>query len=167
MMRLAVSRMQPSLRPRALAALVATLAAGIALAAAPEARAARASKPKEIVVVGSKVKDVVREAGFAEEGNVVAALGELVLRNLHAAMERAEKNGRYVLEPTDLSCPAAAVAGRRLTKAAIIAEIARDAGFEVGRGFLAALNDYADMALEQGLRRAAANGRSTVRPHDL
>ncbi len=130
--------------------------------------AARSSKPKEIVVVGSKVKDVVRSAGFGIEGNLIAALGGRILANLDAAMDRAERNGRYSLAAEDLDCPTPPDRGDvRMTKSELIAAIAESSGFETEPGFLAALNAYANRIVAEGLGRAASNKRGTVRPYDL
>lgn len=146
------------------------------------AHAARASKPKEIVVVGSKVKDVVRDAGFGAEGNIIAALGETILKNLADAMERAECNGRYTVEPFDLTChakfdrddasissvaPDADPRGGRMTKPDLIERLLKDRGFEAADGVLEAVEICARRTLWQGLHRARSNNRQTVRPHDL
>ena len=61
-----------------------------------------AKKPAEIVVVGSKVKDVVRTAGLRSDGNLVAAVSEKVHEMLQAAIVRAQKNGRSTVRPHDL-----------------------------------------------------------------
>ena len=59
-------------------------------------------KPKEIVVVGSKVKDVVRSAGFRSDGELVAAVSEKVHEILEAAIARAAANKRGTVRPHDL-----------------------------------------------------------------
>lgn len=59
-------------------------------------------KPREIVVVGSKVKDVIRTAGFRSDGELVAAVSEKVHEILAAAIERAGKNKRGTVRPHDL-----------------------------------------------------------------
>ena len=59
-------------------------------------------KPKEIVVVGSKVKDVVRSAGFRSDGELVAAVSQKVHEILEAAIARAGANKRGTVRPHDL-----------------------------------------------------------------
>lgn len=59
-------------------------------------------KPKEILVVGSKVKDVVRNAGYRSDGELVAAVSEKVHELLEAAIERAGSNKRGTVRPYDL-----------------------------------------------------------------
>lgn len=57
---------------------------------------------KEIVVVGSKVKDVVREAGLRSDGELVQAVSEKVHELLTAAIARCTANGRSTVRPHDL-----------------------------------------------------------------
>jgi hypothetical protein len=59
-------------------------------------------KTREIVVVGSKVKDVVRSAGFRSDGELVAAVSEKVHEMLEAAIGRAGSNKRGTVRPYDL-----------------------------------------------------------------
>jgi hypothetical protein len=63
---------------------------------------ARSSKPKEIVVVGSKVKEVIREAGLRSDGELVQAVSDKVHDLLGAAIERCKSNGRSTVRPYDL-----------------------------------------------------------------
>jgi len=64
--------------------------------------AARASKPKEIVVVGSKVKEVIKEAGLRSDGELVQAVSDKVHLMLGAAARRCKSNGRSTVRPYDL-----------------------------------------------------------------
>ncbi len=61
-----------------------------------------AKKPREIVVVGSKVKDVVRSAGYRSDGELVQAVSDKVHELLEAAIKRAESNKRGTVRPYDL-----------------------------------------------------------------
>ncbi len=63
---------------------------------------AKPSKPKEIVVVGSKVKEVVRDAGLRSDGELVPAVSEKVHELLQAAIHRCRENGRSTVRPHDL-----------------------------------------------------------------
>ena len=63
---------------------------------------ARSSKPKEILVVGSKVKEVIRAAGLRSDGELVEAVSDKVHEMLAAGMSRAETNGRSTVRPGDL-----------------------------------------------------------------
>jgi hypothetical protein len=68
------------------------------------AKAKKSSKKKvrEVVVVGSKVKDVVRNAGLRSDGELVQAVSEKVHDMLEAAIARAEGNKRGTVRPYDL-----------------------------------------------------------------
>jgi hypothetical protein len=59
-------------------------------------------KEREIVVVGSKVKDVVRTAGLRSDGELLSALSDKVHDILEAAIERAQGNKRGTVRPYDL-----------------------------------------------------------------
>jgi hypothetical protein len=69
---------------------------------AQPAQAARSSKPKEIVVVGSKVKEVIRETGLRSDGELVQAVSDNVHLMLGAAIVRCKGNGRSTVRPYDL-----------------------------------------------------------------
>lgn len=69
-------------------------------ASADKASAKKA--PREIVVVGSKVKDVIREAGLRSDGELVQAISDKVHEMLEAAVERANGNKRGTVRPYDL-----------------------------------------------------------------
>ena len=63
---------------------------------------ARTSKPKEIVVVGSKVKDVIKEAGLRSDGELVQAISDKVHDMLADAIKRCKGNNRSTVRPYDL-----------------------------------------------------------------
>ncbi len=63
---------------------------------------ATTKKPKEIVVVGSKIKDVIREAGLRSDGELVQAVSDKVHDVLEAAIERCKGNNRGTVRPYDL-----------------------------------------------------------------
>lgn len=69
------------------------------------AKAKKVSKkpePREIVVVGSKVKDVIKNAGLRSDGELVQAISDKVHELLAAAIERAQGNKRGTVRPYDL-----------------------------------------------------------------
>lgn len=63
---------------------------------------AKSKKPREVVVVGSKTKDIVREAGLRSDGELVQAVSEQVHDMLEAAIARAQGNKRGTVRPYDL-----------------------------------------------------------------
>ncbi len=70
--------------------------------AAKKKAAKTTKKPREIVVVGSKVKEVVRSAGYRSDGELVQAVSDKVHELLEAAIKRAESNKRGTVRPYDL-----------------------------------------------------------------
>ena len=69
-------------------------AAKVQIPAAPERT--------EILVVGTKVKDVVRNAGCMSSAELLEAVSLKVHDILLAAAERAKQNGRSTVRPYDL-----------------------------------------------------------------
>jgi hypothetical protein len=137
-------------------------------AVAPSAEAARASKPKEIVVVGSKVKEVVREAGMDIDENAIRRLSWRLRHYMYESMHRARKNERRILTAMDLSCPLMPDDGDvRMNKADLVHEIAEQRGFHLDEEYELALNAQTNQLLADAIVRARGNNRSTVRPHDL
>ena len=59
-------------------------------------------KDREIVVVGSKVKEVVRSAGLRSDGELVQAVSDKVHELLEQAILRAQSNKRGTVRPYDL-----------------------------------------------------------------
>ncbi len=59
-------------------------------------------KAREVVVVGSKVKEVVRSAELRSDGELVQAVSDKVHDMLEAAIERARANKRGTVRPYDL-----------------------------------------------------------------
>lgn len=63
---------------------------------------AKSNQSKEVVVVGSKVKDVIREAGLRSDGELVQAVSDRVHDLLASAVARCTSNGRSTVRPHDL-----------------------------------------------------------------
>ncbi len=55
-----------------------------------------------VLVVGSKVKDLVKENGCQSSGELVPAVSKLVKDAIIAACERAKENGRKTVRGYDL-----------------------------------------------------------------
>ena len=150
-------------------ALMAVAVAGLVSGAvAPTAEAARSSKPKEIVVVGSKVKEVVREAGLEIDEMAIHRLSWRLRHLMYEGMHRARKNERRILMSMDLSCPVVPDdSDVRMNKAELIDAIAERRGFHLDEDFQDALNAQTNQLLADAIMRARGNNRSTVRPYDL
>jgi histone H3/H4 len=61
-----------------------------------------AKKSQEILVVGTKVKDVVKSAGLQSSGELIEAVSARVHALLSAAVARASGNGRKTVRAYDL-----------------------------------------------------------------
>ena len=57
---------------------------------------------KERLLVGTKVKDYVKEQGLMSSADMLDALNECVYDRLDRAIERAKANGRKTLQPRDV-----------------------------------------------------------------
>ncbi len=62
----------------------------------------KARKSGEILVVGSKMKDVVKAAGCMSSGDLIEAVSNKVHEMLEQATARAKGNGRSTVRPYDL-----------------------------------------------------------------
>ncbi|MFV8755145.1 hypothetical protein ACNOYE_31745 [Nannocystaceae bacterium ST9] len=69
---------------------------------ASASKKAAAKKPREILVVGSKVKEVIRAAGYRSDGELIAAISDKVHEMLEAAISRTGGNKRGTVRPYDL-----------------------------------------------------------------
>jgi len=63
---------------------------------------AKKSAGKEVLVVGTKMKDVVKAAGCQSSGDLIEAVSQHVHDLLKSAVERAKSNGRATVRPYDL-----------------------------------------------------------------
>lgn len=66
------------------------------------ANSKQSKAPKEILVVGSKVKDVIRDAGLRSDGELIQAVSDKVHELLADAIERTKSNNRSTVRPHDL-----------------------------------------------------------------
>ena len=69
---------------------------------AKSTKTAKKSKSVEILVVGSKMKDVVKAAGCMSSGDLIEAVSNKVHEMLASATARAKGNGRSTVRPYDL-----------------------------------------------------------------
>jgi hypothetical protein len=60
------------------------------------------AKTLEVLVVGSKVKNTIKEAGLRSDGELVEAVSVKVHEMLAAAVERCQTNKRGTVRPCDL-----------------------------------------------------------------
>ncbi len=65
-------------------------------------KAGKRDGSRETLVIGSKVKDVIRAAGLRTSGELIEALSDKVHTLLAGAIERAQRNGRATVNPHDI-----------------------------------------------------------------
>jgi hypothetical protein len=65
-------------------------------------KAAKGGKKQEVLVVGTKVKDVVKAAGLQSSGELIEAVSGRVHELLAGAIARASGNGRKTVRAYDL-----------------------------------------------------------------
>ncbi len=63
---------------------------------------AEEQKEREVVVVASKVKDVIKAAGLQSSGDLIDGVSDKVHEMIAAAIARAKANGRATVRPYDL-----------------------------------------------------------------
>ena len=78
------------------------------MAAAPEAPAptetpAPAEEPKVMVLVTSRLKEVVKGKGLRSAGTFIDALNEKVVAMIEQAADHAKAEGRATVKPVDLA----------------------------------------------------------------
>ena len=72
------------------------------MAKAKKAKKAAKAAPKEVLVVGSKVRAYIRGKGAMMSGELLAALNGKVHCALDGAIARAQANKRATVKPQDL-----------------------------------------------------------------
>jgi hypothetical protein len=75
---------------------------GITMAKGTKAPKKAKGGSREILIVGSKMKDVVKSAGCMSSGDLIEALSQKVHEILSSATQRAKGNGRSTVRPYDL-----------------------------------------------------------------
>ena len=65
-------------------------------------KAKKAKKPAEVLIVASKVRAHVKDAGMMMAGDLPGELNCCVIGCLDAAIKRAKANGRKTVKPQDI-----------------------------------------------------------------
>ncbi len=71
------------------------------MAKAKKGKSGGASKPAEMMLVASKVKAMIKGAGFNTAGDALDGLNELVAQYVDRATRRANANGRKTVRAHD------------------------------------------------------------------
>lgn len=120
----------------------------------------------EQLITVSQVKEVIGGADMRTDGSLPDALNERVSELLNGAVVRARENGRKTVRPEDLA-GTGANNPRSVTVASRVRSVISAADLRVDGSLPDAINGHVEGMLEEAIERARANGRSTVRPHDL
>lgn len=118
------------------------------------------------LVTVSKVKEVISGADMRTDGSLPDALDEKVRNLLRGAINRAKENGRRTVRPEDLA-GSGAEGSASLTVQSKVRGVISNEDLRVDGSLPDALNGHVQSMLKEAIERAKANGRSTVRPHDL
>lgn len=120
----------------------------------------------EQLVTVSKVKEVISGADMRTDGNLPDALNDRVRDLLNGAVNRARDNGRKTVRPEDLAGSSAYNASS-VTVASRVRGVIGGADLRVDGALPDAVNGHVQAMVQEAIKRAQANGRSTVRPYDL
>ncbi|MGH3442142.1 MAG: hypothetical protein ACRDUY_08895, partial [Nitriliruptorales bacterium] len=120
----------------------------------------------EQLITVSRVRDVIGSKDKRVDSGLPDALNACVSDLLNGAMRRAKNNGRKTVRPEDLAGPGAYNA-ESLTVASRVKAAVSGQDLRSDSGLVDALNGRVQAMLGEAADRAGANGRSTVRPHDL
>jgi histone H3/H4 len=119
------------------------------------------------LVTVSQIKQVIGGADMRTDGELPNQLNDTVLEMLNGAIARAQENGRKTVRPEDLAGWETEEEPAGLTVASRVRGVVQSAELRVDSSFPDAVNSHVQSLLEEAIQRAQANGRSTVRPHDL
>lgn len=120
----------------------------------------------EQLVTVSKIREVVSGADMRTDSNLPDAFNACLHELLNGAIDRTRENDRATVQPADLAGQAAQNPAS-LTVASRLKEAIKAAGLRSSGELPGAVDGHAHAILEEAITRARANGRSTVRPHDL
>lgn len=120
----------------------------------------------EQLITVSRVRDVIGSKDKRVDSALPDALNSCVNDLVNGGIKRARDNGRKTVRPEDLAGPSAYNA-ESLTVASRVKAAISGQDLRSDSGLVDALNGKVQAMLSEAAERAGANGRSTVRPHDL
>lgn len=119
----------------------------------------------EMVVVASRMKELIKANGCNTSGDVAEALNNYVHWQIAEACNRAKANGRKTVRSHDFSTMATSE-DSLITVSKVKAAI-KEHGLNCAGDAFSGLNFVLAWVVSSGCNRAAANGRKTVRGHDI
>jgi len=118
------------------------------------------------VIVASKMKEMISGMGCNTGGDVAETLNGMCMWLINEACTRTGANGRKTVRSYDFVA-SQSNDGASLAVASKVKEAIRAAGMNCGGDALDGLNAYLGWAVASAAGRAKANGRKTVRGHDV
>lgn len=129
------------------------------------------AKPKEIVVVGSKIKETVEGAELRAGPGLEKAVSDAVYRELRDARRRAAANDRALITSYDLNDPVCLEAFPTTRDLIVEADVIKrwllKRGFDVDDDFIHAVSDKVYLLLEDAMQRTRLNARQVTLVQDL
>ena len=116
-------------------------------------------------IVNSKVKEAIKAAGCNTSADALPAMNALAAWHISEATTRASSNGRKTVRSHDFLANASG-AGAFVTISKV-KEAIKAGGCNTAGDALEGLNACIASAIESAAARATANGRKTVRAHDI
>jgi len=129
------------------------------------------AKPKEIVVVGATIKEVIAEAGLRPGPGLEEAVSDAVYRALRKAIRRAAANRRARIAVFDLdalTCIGALPSGRApIVLGDVVDRFLLKRGLVADAGVVPALSDQVYLLLADAVRRTLEQTRQVTLVQDL
>ena len=119
----------------------------------------------DMVIVASKFKEMVRDSGCNTGGDAAEALDNYVHWQIDEACNRAKGNGRKTVRSHDF-CTMGISEDSLITVSKVKSAIKANGLNCAGDAFLG-LNFHLAWVVSSGCNRAVANGRKTIRGHDI
>lgn len=118
------------------------------------------------LITVSKVKDIIGGGDMRTDGSLPDELNGRVVDLVSGAMQRCRDNGRSTVRPEDLA-GSEATNPLAVTVASRVSDVVRNGGLRVDGNLVDAVNGRVQAMVQEGMGKARANGRATVRPYDL
>ncbi|HIF46354.1 MAG TPA: hypothetical protein EYQ73_06155 [Candidatus Poseidoniales archaeon] len=119
----------------------------------------------DMVIVASKFKEMVKSSGCNTGGDAAEAFNHYVHWQIEEACNRAKANGRKTVRSHDFSTMS--VSEDSLLVASKVKAVIKANGLNCAADAFYGLNYQLNWVVSSGCNRAVANGRKTIRGHDI
>ncbi len=122
----------------------------------------------ETLIVGNQIREVIKSLDSKTSGDLIDTLNKHLHALVKNATKRTEANGRKTVRGYDFLASESPKEGVQmlLVKSKVIAAI-KSTGYKTSSDVMDSFNGYVHWVIREAVARAKANGRSTVRHHDL